>query len=119
MRGVAVPENAPNKALADEFAQFLLSQEAQQLALEHVGAAVRDDLAVDDLSERRQYFARAEGDLNAYDFPEATHAFYPELEASFHRKLLDAIANPPADWDAFIADLAGQMREEAARLSQG
>ncbi|WP_165354771.1 ABC transporter substrate-binding protein [Tropicimonas sp. IMCC6043] len=119
MRGVAVPENSPHKDLAIEFAQFLLSQPAQQLALENVGAAVRDDLAVDDLSERRQYFAKAQGNLNAYDFPESLHAFYPELEATYHRKLLDAIANPPEDWDAFISQTAEEMREEAAKLSQG
>lgn len=119
MRGVAVPENAPNKDLAVEFAQFLLSKEAQQLALENVGAAVRNDLDTGDLSERGQYFAEAKGNLNAYDFPESLVPYYPELEASFHRALLDAIANPPADWDPFIAKTAEDMREEAARLSEG
>lgn len=119
MRGIAVPENSPNKDLAMEFAQFLLSLPAQQLSLENVGAAVRDDLAVDDLSERRQYFAKAMGNLNAYDFPESLHAFYPELEATYHRTLLDAIANPPTDWDAFVAETAEAMRAEATRLSEG
>ncbi|MEH6728565.1 MAG: extracellular solute-binding protein, partial [Hyphomicrobiales bacterium] len=52
MRGVAVPENSPHKDLAVEFAQFLLTNPAQQGALENVGAAVRDDLDIADLSER-------------------------------------------------------------------
>ncbi len=116
MRGVAVPENSPHKELAIEFATFLLSQPAQQAALENVGAAVRKDLDISDLSERAQYFAAARGNLNAYDFPEATHAWYPELEADFHRRLLDAIANPPADWDAFISQTAEELRAEVARL---
>lgn len=116
MRGVAVPENSPNKDLAIEFAQFLLSQPAQQAALENVGAAVSNTLEIGDLSERRQYFAAAKGHLNAYDFPEAVLAWYPELEADFHRRLLDAISNPPADWDAFIAQTAEDLRAEVDRL---
>ena len=39
MRGVAVPENSPQKALAIEFASFLLGKAAQQASLEQVGAA--------------------------------------------------------------------------------
>ena len=119
MRGVAVPENSPNKDLAIAFAKFLLSQPAQQAALENVGAAVRKDLDIAALSERRQYFAAAKGNLNAYDFPESVHAWYPELEADFHRRLLEAIANPPADWDAFIAETAAAMRAEVERLKKG
>ncbi len=76
---------------------------------------MRKDLDVSKLSERSQYFAKAEHRLVAYDFPESIHAFYPELEAAFH-KLLSGIANPPADWKAFIAETAKEMRELAARL---
>lgn len=119
MRGVAVPENSPNKDLAVAFAQFLLSAPAQQLALEDVGAAVRSDLDISDLSERRQYFAGAKGTLNAYDFPESFAAWYPELEASYHRILLGAIASPPSDWSAFVAETAATMRAEAEELSKG
>ncbi len=116
MRGVAVPENSPSKALAVEFAQFMLSKAAQQAALENVGAAVRKDLDISKLSPRSQYFAKAEHRLVAYDFPESVHTFYPELEAAFHRKLLAGIANPPADWKAFIAETAKEMRDLAAKL---
>ncbi len=116
MRGIAVPENAPNKALAIEFAQFMLSKPAQQASLENVGAAVRKDLDVSTLSPRSQYFAKAGHKLVAYDFPESIHSFYPELEAAFHRKLLSGISNPPADWKAFIAETAREMRDLAAKL---
>jgi ABC-type glycerol-3-phosphate transport system substrate-binding protein len=119
MRGVAVPENSPNKALAVEFAKFMLSKEAQQASLELVGSAVRKDLNVDALSERSQFFAKAQAPLIAYDFPEATHPFYPELEAAYHRKLLAAIAAPPKDWQAFISETAKEMRELAAKLAKG
>lgn len=117
MRGVAVPENAPNQELAIEFAKFLLSQEAQQASLDTVGAAVRTDLDASELSERRQQFARADHNLAAYDFPESIHGFYPELEAAYHRKLLAGISDPPADWSIFIAETAAEMRELAADLS--
>lgn len=116
MRGIAVPENSPSKALAVEFAQFMLTKAAQQASLENVGAAVRKDLDVSKLSPRSQYFAKAEHRLVAYDFPESIHTFYPELEAAFHRKLLSGIASPPADWKAFIAETAKEMRELAAKL---
>jgi ABC-type glycerol-3-phosphate transport system substrate-binding protein len=116
MRGIAVPENSPNKALAQEFAQFMLTKAAQQMSLENVGAAVRKDLDVGALSPRSQYFAKAEAPLIAYDFPESIHAFYPELEAAFHKKLLSGISSPPADWKPFIAETAKEMRELAAKL---
>ncbi len=117
MRGVAVPENAPNKALAVEFAAFLLSKPAQQASLGMVGSAVRKDLDVAGLSERQQMFAKPKWALIAYDFPEATLTWYPELEAAFHRKLLGAIASPPSDVDAFIRATAGEMREMVKQLS--
>jgi multiple sugar transport system substrate-binding protein len=116
MRGIAVPENSPSKAIAVEFAQFMLSKAAQQASLENIGAAVRKDLDVSTLSARSQYFAKAEHRLAAYDFPESVHTFYPELEAAFHRKLLSGIANPPGDWKAFIAETAKEMRDLAAKL---
>lgn len=119
MRGVAVPENSPHKDLAVEFATFMLTKPAQQAALQNVGAAVRDDLDTADMSERVQYFAQAKAPLEAYDFPESVHAFYPELEAELHRTLLDAIANPPEDWDAFVDETAAEMRALRDKLSAG
>jgi ABC-type glycerol-3-phosphate transport system substrate-binding protein len=119
MRGVGIPENAPNRDLSVTFARFMLTQPAQQASLEIMGAAVRKDLDVSSLSERQQWFARANHKLVAYDFPEATHAWYPELEAQFHRRLLAAIGSPPRDMDVFIRDLARDMRDTAQRLSRG
>jgi ABC-type glycerol-3-phosphate transport system substrate-binding protein len=119
MRGVGIPENAPNRDLSVAFARFMLGKPAQQASLEIMGSAVRKDLDVSSLSERQQWFARANHKLVAYDFPEATHAWYPELEAQFHRRLLAAIGSPPRDMDVFIRDLARDMRDTAQRLSRG
>jgi multiple sugar transport system substrate-binding protein len=117
MRGVAVPENSPNKAIAVEFAKFMLSKPAQQASLDNVGSAVRKDLDLSALSERQRYFALANHSLSAYDFPESIHPWYPELEAAYHRKLLGALAKPPANWKAFISETAGEMRELQAKLA--
>jgi len=116
MRGVGIPDNAPNKALAVEFAAFMLGKAAQQASLEMLGAAVRKDLDVSTLSPRGQWFAKAEHRLVAYDFPESVQTWYPELEAAFHAKLLQGITNPPADWKPFIAQTAAEMRALAQKL---
>lgn len=118
MRGVAVPENAPNKALAVQFATFLLGKSAQQSALNLVGSAVRGDLDSSALPAQSKPFATPVWRLAAYDFPEANVTWYPELEAAYHRKLLGAIANPPADFKAFIATTAAEMRVLAKTLSE-
>jgi multiple sugar transport system substrate-binding protein len=117
MRGVAVPDNSPHKELASEFAAFLLSKPAQQASLNDVGAAVRKDLDVSGLPPQSQEFAKPTWNLIAYDFPESVHPWYPQLEASFHRQLMAAIANPPADWAAFIKQTAEEMRVEAKALA--
>jgi ABC-type glycerol-3-phosphate transport system substrate-binding protein len=118
MRGVAVPENAPHKALAVEVASFLLGKAAQQSSLKLVGSAVRKDLDTADLNAQAQAFAKPVWPLAAYDFPEALHPWYPTLEANFHRKLLAAIADPPSDYPAFITQTAQELREAAKSLSE-
>ena len=118
MRGVAVPENSPNKAIAVDFAKFMLGKQAQQASLDNLGSAVRKDLDISSLSERQKLFAAPSWGLAAYDFPEAVHLFYPELEAAYHRKLMGALAKPPANWKAFITETANEMRELAVKLAK-
>ena len=78
---------------------------------------MRKDLDLSALSERQKYFALANHNLAAYDFPESVHLWYPELEAAYHRKLLGALAKPPTNWKAFIGETANEMRELQAKLS--
>lgn len=113
MRGVAVPENSPHQDTALAFAQWMLSPEAQKASLANIGASVRSDFDMADLgfSERRMVFADPSHELNAYDFPESVHSWYPEVEAEYHRSLLEAIADPPGDWEAFVDALAAEMQE--------
>ena len=118
MRGIAVPENSPNKAIAVDFAKFMLGKQAQQASLDNLGSAVRKDLDIPALSERQKLFAAPSWGLAAYDFPEAVHLFYPELEAAYHRKLMGALAKPPANWKAFITETANEMRDLAVKLAK-
>jgi ABC-type glycerol-3-phosphate transport system substrate-binding protein len=118
MRGVAVPENSPHKDLAVQVATFLLGKRAQQASLKMVGSAVRTDLDTEGLTPQAQMFAQPKWSLIAYDFPESIHPWYPELEASFHRKLVGAIASPPTDYSAFIGQTALEMRDAAKSLAQ-
>lgn len=117
MRGVALPVNSPHKALGIDFAQFMLGKVAQQHSLELIGSAVRKDLDVSALSERQRFFAVPSAPLNVYDFPEASIAHAPELEAAYHRKLLAALSKPPKNYKAFIDETAREMRALNARLA--
>ncbi|MGG5822429.1 ABC transporter substrate-binding protein [Falsiroseomonas sp. HW251] len=119
MRGVGIPENAPNRDLSIAFARFMLEKPPQQASLQVMGSAMRTDLDLGALSPQQQWFARAQHKLVAYDFPEATFTYYPELEAQYHRRLLAAIATPPRDHEVFVRDLAKDMRDTAQRLSRG
>lgn len=113
MRGVAVPENAPDRARSLAVAKFLLGPEAQKASLRYVGASVRSDFDMSDLglSARRLQFAKPEHPLKAYDFPESIHPWYPEVESELHKRLLAAIAAPPKDWGAFVDQLAAEMQK--------
>ena len=113
MRGVAIPENAPNKEASLAFAKFMLTKGAQAASLNNVGAAVRGDFEMEGLSANRLFFAKPEYNLNAYDFPESINPAYPEIEAEYHARLLDAIDNPPADWDAYVSGLAADLQKLA------
>jgi ABC-type glycerol-3-phosphate transport system substrate-binding protein len=119
MRGVAVPENSPSKTAALDFARFLLSKEAQALSLKFLGSAVRSDFEMEPMSERRLYFARQHDRLVAYDFPESVLEFYPQLEADYHRRLVTAIASPPANWDGFVAETSQALQAFADQKRRG
>ncbi len=112
MRGVAVPTNSPEQEAAIAFAQFMLSPEAQKASFANIGSSVRSDFDMTDmgLSENQTAFADPQYNLNAYDFPESIHTWYPEIEAEYHKRLLDAIANPPEDWNAYVDELAADMQ---------
>lgn len=110
MRGVAIPENAPNQEEAIKFAQFMLSREAQRLSFQRIGAAVRGDWELD-LSEHQRVFAQPEHSLVAYDFPESIHSFYPAIEEIYHRHLLRLLEDHSLDVDQVIDEAKADIEE--------
>lgn len=114
MRGVAVPENSPNKREALKFAEFLLSQKAQSASLKHIGSVVRDDIPIDGLSENQRFFIASDVSSVMYDFPESFHPHYPELEKQYHALLRKAISSPPKNWNEFFTESTRKLE----RISQ-
>jgi ABC-type glycerol-3-phosphate transport system substrate-binding protein len=110
MRGVAVPQNAPNGEAAVDFARFMLSKEAQRLSFEHIGAAVRGDWELE-LSDHQRFFAQPQHSLVAYDFPESIHPFYPQIEEIYHRELLKALADDSLDVDTVLRDAERKIKD--------
>jgi hypothetical protein len=82
-----------------------------------IGSAVRTDLDTSALDPEAKRFAHPEWKLVAYDFPESIHPWYPQLEEAYYRKLMAAIAAPPANWQAFIKQTADEMRATAKTLA--
>lgn len=103
MRGAAVPANAKNRDEAVRLLQFMLSKEAQQLSLKHIGSAVRKDLDLTSLGEHGKYFALGTAPTVAYDFPESLFTYYSGIEEIYHKALLKDLANRSTDVDALLA----------------
>ena len=101
MRGIAIPENAPNKKAAEEFAKFMLTKGAQESSLKNVGSAVRTDATIQ-LSEHQKFFANPKYPLIAYDFPESTYSYYTNAEEIFHKALIEAISTPNSNMDQVL-----------------
>ncbi|WP_455381440.1 extracellular solute-binding protein [Salinispira pacifica] len=109
MRGVAVPENAPNRDAAVEFAKFMLSKEAQKLSFKFIGSSVRGDWSLD-LTPHQAVFAHAKFPLVAYDFPETEFSYYPAIEEIYHKALLKAITDSSVNVDQLLADTESQIK---------
>lgn len=110
MRGAAVPENAKNRAEAVKFLQFMLSKDAQQLSLKHIGSAVRKDLDLSALGDHGKYFALGTAPTVAYDFPESLFTYYSGIEEIYHKALLKALADRNANVDAVLLQAEADMK---------
>ena len=102
MRGAAVPANAPNKAEALKFLQFMLSKDPQQSSLKFIGSAVRSDLDLTNLTDHGRYFATGKVPTMAYDFPESVFPYYPGCEEIYHKALIKALADKTVNVDALL-----------------
>jgi len=57
--------------------------------------------------------------LQTDDFLNTVFPWYGKLQESYYRLLVDAISNPPKDWDAWIAATATKLRADVATLKKG
>ncbi len=110
MRGAAIPANAKNRDEAVKFLQFMLTKEAQQLSLKHIGSAVRSDLDLSALTDHGKFFATGKQPTIAYDFPESTFSYYSGIEDIYHKALLKLLSDRTLDVDATLAKAEKDMK---------
>jgi multiple sugar transport system substrate-binding protein len=118
LRGVAVPDNAPNKDAALSFVKYMVSQPAQQAFLDILGGAIRTDLDISHVTPGLRAFLAKDVKLQTDDFASAVFPWYGKLQESYYRLLLDAISNPPKDWDAWVQATAAKLRAIVADLKK-
>ncbi len=116
VRGMAVPCDGDNVDLARDFVSFIVSQEAQQASLDHMGGVVRDDLDISGVTPGLTPFVSGEYPMATDSFMASIHPWYPELEEAYYRHLIDAVSNPPQDWDAWLQATAEDLQNTVAEL---
>ena len=116
VRSMVVTPSSDHPELAAEYAAFALTPEAQAIMFRRKGSAVRPDIPLEGLSETQAFFADPEHPVNPNDFLTAKYAWYPQLQEAFYREISDAVASPPADFDAWIEATAEKMRAKVGEL---
>jgi ABC-type glycerol-3-phosphate transport system substrate-binding protein len=116
IRGMAVPSNAPHQAAALEFIKFIVTVPAQQSSLDNMGGVIRSDVDTSKVTPGLKPFLAADVKLQVDDFAASSFPWYLKLEAAYYRLLIGAVSNPPSDWDAWIKDTAGKLRQEVVAL---
>lgn len=116
VRGMAVVCNGDNVDLAKDLVAMIVSKEAQQASLEHMGGIVRDDLDLSGVTPGLKPFVDGSHPLQTDDFLSAAYPWYLELVDAYYVALNDAIANPPEDWDAWFAQTQAELQEKADEL---
>ena len=116
VRGMAIPENAKNKDAAKEFVKFIVSKDAQQLSLNNMGGVVRGDLDTANVTPSLRPYLASDAKLQTDDFLSSVFPWYLKLQEAYYKQLVEAIANPPKDWDAWIKATATKLRAEQATL---
>jgi len=116
IRGMAVPENSRNREAAQRFLQFIVSRPAQQISLDTMGGSIRPDLDTANVTPGLRAFLDGNIPLQTDDFLNTVFPWYGRLQESYYRILVATIADPPADWDAWVAATATRLRAEVATL---
>ena len=119
VRGMAVTAAGRNRTAATQFVSFILSKQAQQASLDHMGGVVRSDLDTSAVTPNLRPFLARDTPMQTDDFQSARFPWYNQLRDSYYKELIGAISAPPADWDVWMKATAVKMRAEVARLKKG
>jgi ABC-type glycerol-3-phosphate transport system substrate-binding protein len=118
VRSVVVTPSSAHPDVAAEFAKFMVTPEAQAILFIKQGSAVRRDIPLAGLSKEQIFFASPTYPVNPNDFITSRFIWYPEFQQTLYQLLSDAMANPPADFDAWLSAAADKLRERVAQLKK-
>ena len=117
VRGMAVVCDGENADLAKEFVKLIVTKDAQQASLDKMGGVVRGDLDISGVTPSLKPFVDGSYPLQTDDFMSAVHPWYQELIDAFYVELNNAVANPPSDWDAWIAETQEKLQSKVNELN--
>lgn len=117
VRGMAVPCDGDEVDLAKEFVSGIVSLEAQQASLERMGGIVRDDVDVSGVTPGLTRFVDGSVPMETDHFLTTRLPWYPEMVEALYVEMSAAIASPPEDWDAWVAETDAKLQETADALS--
>jgi len=115
-RGMAVPVNSPHPEAAKEFVKFVATKGAQQISLQNMGGTVRSDLDTANITPGLRPFVSPDTKLQVADNAITTFPWFAKLHDAYYKLLVAAIADLPADWDAWIKETAAKLRAEKQSL---
>jgi multiple sugar transport system substrate-binding protein len=118
-RGMSVPVNAPHADAAKDFVMFVAQKGAQQISLEDMGGTVRSDLDTTKITPGLRPFVSPDVKLQVADNAITAFPWFAKLQAAYYKLLVAAIADPPADWDAWVRQTADKLRTEKQALIAG
>lgn len=114
LRGVAIPEASPNRALAEAFAEFLLEDNAQKSSFQLIGSCLStnlNQLDLEQLSPHQRFFAEQSFPRIHYDYPEIRIKNYMALENIYHQKFLSGLKRNDRDFKKVIQEIQLEMED--------
>lgn len=115
-RGMGVPCNGKNVALAKEFTALLLTKTAQQASLDRMGGVVRTGLDMSQITPGLRAFVDGSVPMQVDPFQAARLSWYPELQEEYYKLLVARLNNPSQDFDAWLAGASDALQAKADQL---
>jgi len=115
MRSVAAPMEHDNAEVARKFMAFLLTKDAQKIFVKYLGSGIRNDLD-ENVSASQKFFLQPQSSLSNNDFLDSVYPWFPQVKEALFEKAMAAVANPPADWNAWVKATADDLRVTVEKL---